>query len=134
MYNGDALSFDWSTITNDITGTVVLTPKALTAAKAYTYSALSFTLKCNGVVNPATTAEANYTVSHKVSSETIATNNKVAAMALTAVSALTNVNLAATLVSKPWTDGGMCTPYTFNLKNTGTATVAAGYYVIVEFS
>jgi len=53
---------------------------------------------------------------------------------LNALNTDSTLSLTATLAEKSWLDAGVCTPYTFNVKNAGTGTLAAGYWVIVEFS
>jgi len=111
-----------------------LTPNALTETAAYTYSKLAFTLKCNGITTPSTTNTADFVVTHKATSTIVSGNKTSVALSLVGASAPTNVVLTATLALKKTTDAGLHTSYVFNLKNTGTASLSAGYYIIVEFS
>lgn len=56
MFYGSDLSFDFATVTNDLSGTINIVPKS---TASFTYSKTSFTLKCNGVNNPSATASAD---------------------------------------------------------------------------
>lgn len=80
MYYGDVLSFDFTTVTNDLSGTIIITPKLKSAnAKGYTYTKTSFSLKCAGVTNPSATDTAEMTIVQKANGESIATTVDAAA-------------------------------------------------------
>lgn len=59
IFYGTELSFDFLTITNDLSGTINIIPKHGPTVKDYTYSKTSFTFKCTSIVNPSATASAD---------------------------------------------------------------------------
>jgi len=92
-------------------------------------------LKCNGITTPSATASADFTIAHKTSVDTIVSGNKTGvALSLVGATIPTNVALTVSIALKKTTDAGLHTSYVFNIKNTGTASLSAGYYIIVEFS